>query len=211
MIRIFYAKGRDYRLKLIKIICIVLLLTLAIYIAQNNCSPQGIALSANKRAFNSLKNRTALPQESDFDHRVTLAALLEPGDDRQRWSSARAATIEGYVVAIKEGGIESANCFSLTRRDIHVEVALRLDAPPRERVILEVTPPMRDWARNQGSDWSAATLRRELVGRWCQFEGWLLFDVGHVNEAENTAQGREDNWRATAWEIHPVTYIKAVR
>jgi len=147
----------------------------------------------------------------DFDQRVTLAALLAPGDDQARWSASRAATVEGYVVAVKEGSIESANCFSFIRRDTHIEVALRPDAPPRERAVFEVTPRMRAWARGQGWDWSAPTLTRELVGRWCRFEGWLFFDTGHAEEAENTRPGRVRNWRATAWEIHPVIYLKAVR
>jgi len=86
-------------------------------------------------------------------------------------------------------------------------VALTREAPPRQRVILEVTPPIRAWARKQGFDWSTDALARDLVGRRCRFEGWLLFDAGHADEAENTNPRRRGNWRATAWEIHPVTAI----
>jgi hypothetical protein len=35
----------------------------------------------------------------------------------------------------------------------------------------------------------------------------MLFDTEHVGESENTAPGSPGNWRATAWEIHPVTGI----
>ena len=105
-----------------------------------------IFLSANARAVAELKNRTALPQPSDFDPSVTTDTLLRPGDDTGRWLVTKAAAIEAYVVRIERAGIELANRFSLTRRDIHIEVAARPDAPPRERVILEVTPPARDWA-----------------------------------------------------------------
>jgi hypothetical protein len=90
-------------------------------------------------------------------------------------------------------------------------VAARADAPPAERVVLEVTPRLRDAARGRGEDWSADTLRRTLTGRLCRFEGWLLFDSEHDEEAENTAPGRPGNWRATAWEIHPVTRIEVLR
>lgn len=179
-------------------------------IAQFICLPQGIALSPSKRALNSLKNRTALPHEADFDNQITLARLLQPGADRERWSTARAAAIEGYVILVGEGSVESANCFSFIRRDTHIEVALRLDSPPRERLILEVTPALREWAKGQGMDWSEAALRRELTGRWCRFEGWLLFDINHDEESENIAPGRAANWRATAWEIHPVTHIQVL-
>ncbi|HEX8183310.1 MAG TPA: hypothetical protein VF747_01125 [Blastocatellia bacterium] len=163
------------------------------------------------RAFARLKNRTILPQQTDYDAEVTLASLLEPGNDRQRWHTSRAAAVEGYVITVARGGIESANCYSLFKRDIHIEIALHPDAPPRERVVLEVTPCMREWAERQGLDWSESALARDLVGRWCYFEGWLFFDSGHAGESENIAPGRADNWRATAWEIHPVTKFSAVR
>ena len=51
-------------------------------------APSGI------EANNALKNRTVLPTVVDFDHSVTLEALLRPGDDRRRWSNNRAAAIE---------------------------------------------------------------------------------------------------------------------
>jgi hypothetical protein len=187
------------------------LLALALSLVQSNCPAQGLTFLPGQWANARLKNRTALPQAADFDSRVTLAALLQAGDDRLRWSPARAARVEGYVVTVGEGGIESANCFARARRDTHIELALRADAPPRERVILEVTPRLREWARQQGRDWSTPALQRELVGRWCRFEGWLFFDSGHAAESENTAPGRGQNWRATAWEVHPVTYIEVVK
>ena len=123
---------------------------------------------------------------------------------------SRAAAIEGYVVRIEQAGIEAANRFLLTRRDTHIEVASRRDAPPRARVILEVTPPMRDWAKSRGIDWSADTLERTLLSRRCRFEGWLFFDRAHADESENTNPGGSGNWRATAWEIHPVTAIEVI-
>ena len=166
-----------------------------------------VLIPASKQALGALKNRTAIPAAADFEPAVTLAALLQPGDDTHRWSVTNAARIEGYVVDVRQAGIESANRFSLTRRDTHIEVALRPDAPTKERVIVEVTPPMRDWARTRGIDWSTATLQRTLVGRRCRFEGWLFFDREHAGESENTSPGGAANWRGTAWEIHPVTAI----
>jgi len=46
-----------------------------------------------------------------------------------------------------------------------------------------------------------------LVGQRVRFEGWLMFDIEHDEESENTSPGRPVNWRATAWELHPVTAI----
>ena len=152
-----------------------------------------------------LKNRTAIPQPADFDTAVTLSQLLQPGDDRQRWSQTRAARVEGYVVSLASGPLELTNCWVPCSRDIHIHVGLRPDTPPREQVVLEVTPRMQDWARQQAWDWSEENLKRELLGQWCSFEGWLFYDTEHEDESENIAPGREGNWRATAWEIHPIT------
>jgi hypothetical protein len=174
--------------------------------ARTRCPAGGVSFTAGKAALSRLKNRDAAPRAEDFDPRATLAALLQPGDDRARWSVARAARIEAYVVAVGEARVESANCYA--RRDIHIDVGARPDAPLSERVVLEVTPRWRDAARSRGEDWSADALARTLTGRLCRFEGWLFFDAGHTEEAENTAPGRAGNWRATAWEIHPVTRIE---
>lgn len=36
-------------------------------------------------------------------------------------------------------------------------------------------------------------------------------DRGHADESENTAPGARGNWRATAWELHPVTAIEVLK
>ena len=190
--------------------CVALTLAALLLLVQLIAPPEGVALSGGARAFNRLKNRTELPRASDFDERVTLAELLRPGDDRERWSASRAAAVEGYVIDVWRGGVESANSFSFFRRDTHIEVGARPDSPRWERLILEVTPPLRDLVKGQGMDWSHAALARELKGRRCRFEGWLLFDFNHADESENIRPGASSNWRATAWEIHPVTSFKVL-
>lgn len=176
-----------------------------------NCPSVGIALTSRARNLHRLKNRTAFPQATDFDSQVTLDALLQRGDDSNRWSTDRAARIQAYVMDVAYAGAEATNCFSPCRRDIHIAVSTGKDAPKTAQVIVEVTPNLRDWATGQGIDWSEQTLQQQLVGHWCEFEGWLYFDVGHAEEAENTTPNRAGNWRATAWEIHPVTKITVVR
>lgn len=175
------------------------------------CPPRGCALTAQKRAFVMLKNREAQPTASDFDRAVSLDALLAAGDDTSRWSESRAGAVEGYVVGVQVGGIESSNCFSLTRRDVHIHLARRADAPATETVVVEVTPRAAESARARGLDWSHGALKRDLTGRWCRVEGWLLFDREHADESLNTAPGNPVDWRATAWELHPVTKIEIVK
>jgi hypothetical protein len=191
-------------------VVIAVLVTVWLALAQN-CPSAGIALTVRARNLHYLKNRIALPQAADFDSTVTLDALLQPGDDRNRWSNNRAARIQGEVLDVAYAGAEATNCFNPYRRDIHIVIAKHKGAPKSEQVILEVTPNLRDWAAKQGMDWSAQTLHAQLVGHWCEFEGWLYFDVGHAEEAENTAPGEPDNWRATGWEVHPITKITVIR
>jgi len=198
---------RSQRINLLLLLALVVL-GIALAATKPNCPPQGFALSREQRAIHVLKNRTALPRESDFDANVSLSRMLLPGEDTTRWSSSSAARIQGYVVDITPGGIELANCYSPWRRDTHINLALRPDAPAREQVVVEISATMREVAERQGQDWSEATLRRDLKGHWCSFEGWMFFDSGHARESENTAPGRSDNWRATAWELHPITHFE---
>lgn len=176
-----------------------------------NCPSAGIALTSQRRNLHRLKNRTAVPQPADFDPRITLDQLLQPGDDRNRWSTGRAARIQGRVIDVEYAGTEAANCFNPSRRDIHILIATREHAAKNEHVVLEVTPKLKDWAAQQGIDWSEQTLQAQLIGHWVEFEGWLYFDVGHAEESENTAPNNPSNWRATAWEIHPITKITVIK
>jgi hypothetical protein len=185
------------------------LLFASLFLFAYNCPPSGIAFSSERRELHRLKNRTTLPETSDFDERVTLLSLLQPGDDSARWSATRAAKIEGYVVSVAAARTELANCYC--GRDTHIHISSRPDAPAHEHVVLETTPRMEAWARSRGWDWSAETLKRELTGRLVRFEGWLLFDSGHAMESENISPGRQHNWRATAWEIHPVTTLEVIK
>ena len=181
------------------------------FLLARDCPSAGIALTGSQRNFHRLKNRTAFPQAADFDARFTLDAVLQPGDDRNRWSTNRAAKVQGQVIDVAYAGVEAANCFSPGGRDIHILIARRNGAQKHEHVVLEVTPKWRAWAATQGVDWSEETLHAQLVGHWVEFEGWLYFDAGHDEESENINPGNPENWRATAWEIHPITKITVVQ
>jgi len=194
------------RTVLLGAVVVALLLTVWLLVARN-CPSVGFALTSNARNLHRLKNRTAFPQAADFDSRVTLDQLLQPGDDRNRWSTERAARIQGQVIDVAYAGIEATNCFSPCRRDIHILVAKQKDAAKNEQVVVEVTPNLQQ----QGIDWTEQTLQGQLVGHWCEFEGWLYFDAGHAEESENTAPHNPGNWRATAWELHPVTKITVIK
>ncbi len=186
------------------LVSIVIVVIAAVWIVlARNCPDVGIALTANARNLHRLKNRTTIPQAADFDSRVTLDALLQPGDDSSRWSNDRAARVQGQVIDVAYARPEATNCFNPCRRDIHIVIARQNGAAKTEQVVVEVTPNLRES--------SEQTLQAQLVGHWCEFEGWLYFDAGHAEESENIHPQRPDNWRATAWEIHPVTKITILR
>ena len=125
----------------------------------------------------------------------------------------KAARIKGYVYEVKSGGIETCNCKEREEldKDTHIElVADPMQTGKLQRMIVEITPRMRDIMEHKGVDWSTEGLRDRLLGRWVEVEGWLLFDDEHEMNAENTNPGHPRNWRATAWEIHPITSIKVI-
>jgi len=178
----------------------------------NGCGIEGDARSPGVQALNRLKNRYTAPQQ--IDPAITLDAMLAPGKDTGRWKVKQGAEIIGYVSDVKVGGIESTNCHARAaeKRDTHIELVLDpMAGSPTQRVVVEVTPRWRAIMAAQGMDWSTRALRDRLLGRWIKVRGWMLFDVEHQNASENTARGRERNWRATAWEIHPITSIEVVQ
>jgi hypothetical protein len=190
---------------LLVILFLVAILTVSFLVFVRNCPSSGIALTPRARYLHRLKNRTSIPATTDFDSRVTLEAMLQPGDDRERWSNDRAARIQGEVIDVAYARPEATNCFSPCRRDIHILVATHKGAAQSEQVVVEVTPNF------QSESCSEETLPKQLVGHWCEFEGWMYFDAGHAEESENISPGKPDNWRATAWEIHPVTKFRVIR
>jgi hypothetical protein len=187
------------------VVLFITLLIISWLILALNCPNAGIALTTRARDLHRLKNRTSLPTAADFDPTITLDALLQPGNDTDRWSTSRAARIQGEVIDVAYARPEATNCFSPCRRDIHILLATRKGATKIEQIVVEVTPNF------QTAGWSEETLQNQLVGHWCEFEGWMYFDAGHAEESENISPGKPDNWRATAWEIHPVTKIAVIR
>jgi hypothetical protein len=182
------------------------------------CPLEGKATGSDgTKESNPLKNRFNFPKEDDIDPDVTLMAMLAPGDDVGRFDPKRAATITGFVGNVKPGGKESCNCKATQTIDMdtHVELALSQEASKikTQRVIVEVTPRLRLLVKKQGIDWTTETLEKStdtkgIKGKWITVTGWLFFDSIHAEESENINPGNSANWRATCWEIHPVTKIE---
>lgn len=178
------------------------------------CPLTGTAKGATIRAANLLKNRTAIPDSDDVDTAFTMKRVLKLGNDTARWDQSKAGILVAYVYNVKPGGIETVNCGAkaIGARDTHIElVPFPDDTAKYRRVIVEVTPRMRAWAKTQGMDWSTPTLIRTLKGKHVQVEGWIFNDFEHAPNAENTHPHNRLNWRATTWELHPVTRLEIFR
>jgi hypothetical protein len=201
------------------------------------CDPfTGDAITDQAKALNKLKNRSQAPTLFDNSPSITINKILAPGNDTNRFSPTKAATITGYVATVKVGGIETCNCHATdaAKRDTHIDIVadpkyatpnfikitttkngrsrtINKDANEKYHLIVEVTPRVRDQKRARGADWSTATLKAQLTHHWVRFSGWLLFDTEHADEAENTNPGNKRNWRATCTEIHPVFGITVLK
>jgi hypothetical protein len=221
----------------------IIIATLLIAIASGEakkapCDPlTGDATVPAAKALNPFKNRSKAPKSGDIDRRITLATMLKPGDDTKRFPMTKAATITGFVVSAKVGGIETCNCHATDalHRDTHIDVVadptfavpriikvtttdksgkkhtINKDANEKFHVIVEVTPRVRQQMKAKGVDWSTATLHKTLPGHRVAFTGWMLFDAEHKPQAENTNPGGQLNWRATCNELHPVFAISILK
>ena len=212
-----------WRLALFSLLTLVPLPSIAQSLT-DSCPPEGCAALECGKELNRNKNRTTAPSSQEIDPTITLQAILEPGDDETRWRTTQAASIEGYVVGVDHGGCaESCNCNKGAVRDTHIDIALSLSdqATLKKHVVVEVTPRMREIMRQQGVDWSTETLhdqQRGIIGKKVRFTGWMLFDSMHERESFNTRKRARNLcgtlqgqvWRATAWEIHPVTSMEVI-
>lgn len=201
------------------------------------CTVDGSATPGTEKArLNRLKNRFRFPTSNATP--ITLNQLLAlnqghiqneqivgfPGSGHP--DNQRAVTFEGYVIKVSTGGCsagESCNCKTQETPfcDTHIDVIPTKNTPHpngHNVYVVEVTQRMRLLAKqglitsNLGSNtWSTDVLRSRLLNRRVRFSGYLYFDTDHATEAwvsdpDDVVGG--DNWRQTAWEVHPVMRIQ---
>ncbi len=179
----------------------------------NNCGMAGDAKTDRAKRLNEGKNRYTMPSADDIDTTISLEKILSPGDDETRFSNAQAATITGYVFAVKRGGVETCNCHATKEgfQDTHIEIVVDPQHTNQtERMIVEVTPRIKKKMHDKGADWSTNGLKSLFLHKWVRITGWMLFDVEHVYNAQNTNENGDNIWRGTCWEIHPVMSMEVV-
>lgn len=173
------------------------------------CAPEGSGkptkanptgtLSQSKQDLNLLKNRDVDP--TTIDSSVTLAAIMTPAND-SKFKNDEGASITGYVAHVKPGEPqETCNCARTDIADIHIDVVLnKKDAATSSKyMIVEITPRYQDKLGNLDK------VKAAIEGHWVKFTGWMMNDIVHRMNAKNTNPTGKAIWRATSWEIHPVT------
>lgn len=177
------------------------------------CPPGG---DSKAEAYqNELKNRV---DTADYYYPVDFQSFLDltwpkatEATDRDTWSTQDASAIsryegvpisvEGYLAKASESGKESTNCHKLgnDNLDWHLTVTQNPGEDRSLGIVMEATPRVRP-----NHSWTLAMLQNIVEGKErIRISGWLFFDPEHPNHL--------GKYRATLWEIHPITKIEVFR
>jgi hypothetical protein len=187
-----------------------------------NCPACGKTTQSKNRALNVLKNRGTSPPSPQ---KITVQEIRDPANDKT-FKPTRQVWVTGYVASVDPGGLrETCNCKRNDLRDVHINIVADPSevGDPTKYVVVEFTPR---WEKRFGFDDSHYDAMRQSVedklkGKWVKFTGWMLYDFVHANASQSTSPSQpacpQDgqmhsncNWRATPWEVHPVTAYAVV-
>ncbi len=185
--------------------------------AYRDCKACGTAKTTSTQALNVLKNRD---DKAASPETITVAEIRKASNDK-KFSPDKQVSVKAFVASVVSGGNkETCNCGRNDLRDIHINIVAKASevGDLSKYVIVEFTPR---WQKNFGLKDSnyqkmLAAVRKDIQGKWIQFDGWMLYDSMHKNASKTTMpkqptcpdDGKEHpkcNWRATPWEVHPVT------
>jgi hypothetical protein len=156
-----------------------------------------------EQGLNVLKNRGTKP--SRIKRSITLDSLIAAKEETDLDPNT-GVEITAFVAHVKDGEPgESCNCGRSDLEDVHIEVVgNEADKGNKKKfVIFEISPRLE----NELGD--ASTLKDQIEGKWVKFTGWLTYDYKHRGNASNRKK-TGNIWRATAWELHPITAWKIV-
>jgi hypothetical protein len=160
------------------------------------------------------KNRTAIPTAADFDKKITLGDLIAIDATENKFSNRTAVDIEGFVTSIHlvKGG--SANFNSTDPQKMVVRIYLSpsaTDNDKKHQLIANITPAMILAAAKRGEDYSIGALSKSLPGKKVRIQGWLFYNVEHKEQAYAENPNGQMVYRASCWEVTPVTLVKVVQ
>ena len=159
--------------------------------------PFGDSNDAGHRSIDSMKNRFTVPVNYipvDFDSYAAMTIT----DDYSYCGNA--ISINGTVLEIQDGGMESCNCHSKVYKDTHIYLVKDASVTDKSQaIIVEVTPAFRQQMGTTDN-------LKKWVGKDVTIYGYAFQDQEH--KANSTVDnGNGDHWRHTTWEIHPITNI----
>ncbi|MBS1772249.1 MAG: hypothetical protein JST82_05270 [Bacteroidetes bacterium] len=179
------------------------------------CGMHGSSKEGTKEYLqNPFKNRYNFPKKENINTKIQINDLISSKATFDKFNQNTAVEVTGYVYDVKVGGTESCNCKTTNSgfKDTHIELTPDAEnTGPENRLIVEVTPRIRQILEKQGEDWSTSTLKQRIKGHTVKIQGWLFYD--HSHELESFVLDPEDNkgrknWRASCWEVHPITNIE---
>ena len=188
-----------------------------------HCPACGTAKDAKRKTLNLQKNRD---KAVTSPQKITVETIRDPANNTGKFAPTKQVWVTGFVATVDPGGMpETCNCKRPDLRDVHINIV----ADPSEvgdqskYVVVEFTPR---WEKNFHFDDSNYEVMRKAVedqlrGKWVKFSGWMLYDFIHANASKSTSptqptcpndgqQHPNCNWRATPWEVHPVTAYSVV-
>jgi hypothetical protein len=166
--------------------------------------------------------------EQEMPSGLTKSNHADYKDDLAKLGEGRVHRVTGYLYYAKKGGKESSNCqlSELTDIDFHlgigfdaalggkIEARDKLTSDERTQVdqssvIVEMTP---HWRGRFAPDWTLDLLAK-AVGHQVRVTGQLLVDNEHFDPNDDCAVSgaSERCWRASIWELHPVTRFEVCK
>jgi hypothetical protein len=142
-------------------------------------------------------------------------------DDLAKLGEGQTVGIVGYLYYAKATGAESSNCGLTAPDDVDYHIGIGFDPKvaaiatkkmtaaekaqlTQDSVIVEMTPHYRGTFQ---PNWTLDALKA-VIGRQVRVEGQLLIDSEHYVGSQDcgiTGSDKSKCWRASAWELHPVT------
>jgi len=158
---------------------------------------------AKEAAMNRMKNRDDIT--GSIDRSITIQDMIKAKNQTDLDENI-AVEITGFVADVIAGTPnETCNCARSDIADIHIDVVdKKKDRNNNDKyVIVEISPRFQDKLGDM------TTVKKKITGKWVKFTGWLTYDYKHRSNARNVKK-TGNIWRATAWEVHPVTAFKVV-
>ncbi len=185
--------------------------------AYRNCPACGTAKTKKAQELNVNKNRE---EKATAPEQITVQEIRDPKNNG-KFKPKKQVWVTGYVASVVSGGNqESCNCARDDLRDIHINIVAKASEASNQSkyVVVEFTPRWQQKFGLNDSNYQKMlkAVRSQIEHKWVKFEGWMLYDFMHENGSKSTQPKQKTcpndgrmhsgcNWRATPWEVHPVT------